>query len=590
MQRLGLVRRAIVVCPANLASKWVADFERFFGGGLRHLTANTIREDAVGSHNLWVVSLELAAVNPAVLWGDANPRASERAATFIFLASIVGTLRPGRGRGASAPEVKAACSVPDLSFTVTDADTVIEELVSSDTGMSAVEVIPGQGHNKPARYFLSTRLTHRMLVDNIRRTITDGERDEVIAEFTQRLSSSGPFRDLRFVEADINRKPDGVLATAGIDTAHTTRLVVLDPAQFSLRNGSEQSTIEALTIAMGLGAGTTQLPVQWASSCVFAVVNTQRRSNARGMAVEYLARKKALAAPEIQGDDELKATGTKELAASKDQFEKAIKRAFQHVAYFGQPDPEGERRLEQLTFDDEHSTSLDGAMVWKALVERDKVFDAGAFTAKALVHNLRDSDYGRTLSDSRASFYSAPRLPLLYAGDRDLQQAIYDAVQAGAVLIIDGASEAVAVTAPNQVNLASAGLWLAKPKPAAAGETGAGSAGGATGPGGERVPPGGTGEDGLGSAPGGAEPGSGGAGPGGVVEQQIAFSFTKNLLGDGYAADDLAAVFKAIYQALDERGISYGQGTLQLVVKAEIADQISQRLEALGINAAIKSV
>lgn len=66
MQRLGLVRRAIVVCPAGLASKWVADFNRFFGGGLRHLTANTIREDAVGSHNLWVVSLELAAVNPAV--------------------------------------------------------------------------------------------------------------------------------------------------------------------------------------------------------------------------------------------------------------------------------------------------------------------------------------------------------------------------------------------------------------------------------------------------------------------------------------------------------------------------------------------
>jgi hypothetical protein len=66
MQRLGLVRRAIVVCPANLASKWIADFKRFFGGGLRHLTANTIREDAVGSHDLWVVSLELAAVNPAV--------------------------------------------------------------------------------------------------------------------------------------------------------------------------------------------------------------------------------------------------------------------------------------------------------------------------------------------------------------------------------------------------------------------------------------------------------------------------------------------------------------------------------------------
>jgi superfamily II DNA or RNA helicase len=66
MQRLGLVQRAIVVCPANLASKWVADFSRFFGGGLRHLTAATVREGAVAAHPLWVVSLELAAMNPAV--------------------------------------------------------------------------------------------------------------------------------------------------------------------------------------------------------------------------------------------------------------------------------------------------------------------------------------------------------------------------------------------------------------------------------------------------------------------------------------------------------------------------------------------
>ena len=49
MQRLGLVKRAIIVCPANLCSKWVADFQRFFGGGLRHLTANTVREDAVAA-------------------------------------------------------------------------------------------------------------------------------------------------------------------------------------------------------------------------------------------------------------------------------------------------------------------------------------------------------------------------------------------------------------------------------------------------------------------------------------------------------------------------------------------------------------
>ncbi|WP_342761168.1 helicase-related protein [Cryptosporangium aurantiacum] len=67
MQRLGLVRRALIVCPANLATKWVDDFARLLNGGLRQLTSATIREDALNSADLWVVSLELAAVNPAVL-------------------------------------------------------------------------------------------------------------------------------------------------------------------------------------------------------------------------------------------------------------------------------------------------------------------------------------------------------------------------------------------------------------------------------------------------------------------------------------------------------------------------------------------
>jgi superfamily II DNA or RNA helicase len=66
MQRLGLIKRAIIVCPANLATKWVDDFQRLLGGGLRQLTSATVREDALNSNDLWVVSLELAAVNPAV--------------------------------------------------------------------------------------------------------------------------------------------------------------------------------------------------------------------------------------------------------------------------------------------------------------------------------------------------------------------------------------------------------------------------------------------------------------------------------------------------------------------------------------------
>jgi superfamily II DNA or RNA helicase len=70
MQRLGFVNRALVVCPAHLVSKWQEDFERFLGGPecLRRITADTVREHAVGvGHDMWVVSLELAGMNPTVL-------------------------------------------------------------------------------------------------------------------------------------------------------------------------------------------------------------------------------------------------------------------------------------------------------------------------------------------------------------------------------------------------------------------------------------------------------------------------------------------------------------------------------------------
>ena len=67
MQRLGFVKRGLVVAPAHLVTKWQADFDRFFGGGLRAITAQTVREKALETdHDLWIVSLDLAAVNPAV--------------------------------------------------------------------------------------------------------------------------------------------------------------------------------------------------------------------------------------------------------------------------------------------------------------------------------------------------------------------------------------------------------------------------------------------------------------------------------------------------------------------------------------------
>jgi hypothetical protein len=531
-----------------------------------------------------------------LMWSQSNPYAAERAATFIFLASIVGTLRPGsRGRGASAPEVKAATSIPDSLYTVTDADEVLDDLVKQDKGMNAVETIPGQGNNKPARYFLSTRLTHRMLVQNIKRTITEPERDETIAAFSERLSSSGPFRELKYVPADQARTATDVLTTAGIDKAYVNRLVILDPSQFSLRNGMEKSTLEALTAAMGMGRGTSQSSVQWASSAVYAVVNTQRRSVMRGVAVEYIARQKALTAPEVQNDEELKAVGTKEVAAAKDQLERHLRRAYQHVVFLAQPDPAGERTLEQLTFDADNLTSLDGTMVWKALVEADKALDAGQFSAKALVHNLRDQDYGRSLSEIRSAFYSAPRLPLLFGADNDLQRAIFDAVQEDRLRIVDSSDSSVAVTSPTQVNLTSAGLRLAKPVLPTSDEGGEGIAGSAPGTGGTAA--GSTGTSG-GNGGGGAYHGAASSGthkaepetPEEQGEKRVVVSFTRNLLNQEDAADLFAAMFRSLYLACDDRQISYLQGTLQLVLNATAATDIAERATSLGLDPTVRDM
>ncbi len=412
-----------------------------------------------------------------------------------------------------------------------------------------------------------------MLVNNLRRTVTDEDRDSAISEFAERLSNSGPFRELKFVKADVKRTPTEVLSTAGIDNARSTRLIVLDPNQFSLRNGMEADTVAALQIAMGLGTGNDRLPVEWASSAVYAVVNTQRRALARNVATEYLARQRALNTPEVQGDDDLKLTGERELREAKEKLEKQIKRAYQHVAYLAQHDADLERSGETVTFDEDNQTALDGTQVWKALVEREKAFDTGQFTAKALVHNLRDADYGRPLSEIRDSFYNTPRLPLLHGGEDDLRHAIFDAVSAGELEVVEGSGIPVAVTNPSQVNLGSTGLRLARPNLLTAG-----AAEDTT------VTPGGADTPSGGQSAGGTSTGTGAQ----ASEKFLTFPLLGSLFGDPDKSEGLANLFRLLYTVFDEQKVSYTQGTLQFVLETEAAEKIADQARTLGLNVTIR--
>jgi superfamily II DNA or RNA helicase len=83
MQRMGFVRRALIVAPAHLVGKWQADFKRFFGVDLRRIQSTTVDEGALSTpHELWIVSLDLAAVNPSVQEAIRRDRAGWEVVVF----------------------------------------------------------------------------------------------------------------------------------------------------------------------------------------------------------------------------------------------------------------------------------------------------------------------------------------------------------------------------------------------------------------------------------------------------------------------------------------------------------------------------
>ncbi len=84
---------------------------------------------------------------------------------------------------------------------------------------------------------LPTRQTLNMLVRAARSTISDDERDAGLSRTAERLTTTGPFEKIMFVRAGPARGPREVLEIAGIDDARATRLVILDPRQFSLLTG-----------------------------------------------------------------------------------------------------------------------------------------------------------------------------------------------------------------------------------------------------------------------------------------------------------------------------------------------------------------
>jgi hypothetical protein len=392
-------------------------------------------------------------------FATANPRASERLGTALFLYSV--SPRPRGQQGATEAELKAATFVPDASYQPSDADVVFVELQDPGTGFVTLDSLPGRG-GQPGRHFFSTRQTINMLIKAQRAMVSDSDRDAVLADRAWELVKSGPFNSTIRVETPPTTESQTllqILAAAGIDDARKTRLVVLDPRRFSLLNGADQETRVAVRAALGVGSD--RLATAWASSAVFVCVNTQRRAQARNLAAEYEARRRVTMLDSVRTDEDMKSKAAEEVTEAKDRLDKAIRAAYQHIVYLGE-DSNGNRTEETIRLDGDNETALYGDLVWAALNEKDKAFGNGEFNAQALLHQLRDTDYGTPLSEIRDAFWNTPRLPLLHSGESELRAAIFGAVNAGDLALSDALGNPYTAHSEAEINLQSNSIRLVK--------------------------------------------------------------------------------------------------------------------------------
>ena len=400
-------------------------------------------------------------------WRDGNPRAAERMATAIFVRSLCP--RPSGNRGATESEVYGASFVPVNGYGPGDAEAVLSELCRDDRGLGALSRTPGTGR-APPRYRFETGKTLEMLTRAQRKTITDRDRDDKVTEIAFGLATSGPFNEI--VKIDAGPAPDGpvtvegcqkAIEAAGIDNKNTTRMIVCDSRWFAMLNGDDSATTEALRAAMGLGPD--RINVIWASSAVFVVANTRARTNARGIAAEYLARTRAAEMDVISGDDQNRKTADEAVKECRSRLEDAVRKAYQHIAYLA-PVGEHDRELRTLRLHNGPDNALNGTHVWNALADAGKAFNTGQFDAKALLFQLRPNDWGKPLSEIRDSFWGNPNKPLLPKGASELATAVFAAVNAGDMRLVGEDGSEYTVQFASDVNLGSNNIRIQQPLPA----------------------------------------------------------------------------------------------------------------------------
>jgi hypothetical protein len=499
--------------------------------------------------------------------------------------------------GAIDAELRIAAFVPDPQCDLAEVDAVISTLELPDKGIATLDIKQGKG-GQPRRLVMSTTQTLQMFFRTQRQSVSQEDIDEVLRTVAQAEMSKSPFGASHFVSTeghvtagargdDLTNGLVAALESASID-ADDTRLVVLDPSQFTLLNGVDSECRTAISVALGLKAPEgwpsdkywpAPMSVVYASSCVFAAVNTYRRNHAVAAATDYVAWKRVAQIPNVSADKELASEADGEVAKKHDAVRANLRKAYQHIVYLS----EG-REAMTVRLDKDNQSALDGTVVWKTLADRDKAFDEGDFDKTALLFQLRDEDYGKSLSTIRADFYRSPRLPLLHKGDTDLRNAIYAAIASGEVVITQNGQASVPVR-PADINLGSNHITLEKPTapdPAPSGPSNGQGAqqsdAGATDSDSEQSS---TDSSAEASTPTPTTPSPSTVGP---AESKV----TLSLLGSAFDNPDhrFAArqLFMALADAFDESKVSFGRFQIEVTVAQEVCDEVVEAAEVLGIN------
>ena len=139
-------------------------------------------------------------ITPSEPWGHMNPRAHERAATMIAVSSL---MPRGQGRrGASAPEIKIASSIPNIAYGVGDADGVLDRLtdLNSESAMAAVDKTSVKGQQP--RFHINPETGPKVIYRQHRQAVTAQDRDDLLAITAQDISTTGPFKKKPFVDSD----------------------------------------------------------------------------------------------------------------------------------------------------------------------------------------------------------------------------------------------------------------------------------------------------------------------------------------------------------------------------------------------------